>query len=169
MAGIELRVPRGGRSMPGRVILAIDQGTTGSRVILFDQGGRAVGSAYAEFAQHYPRPAWVEHDAAEIWRGVESLILRALAEAGLTPGDVHAVGITNQRETTVLWDRATGEPVAPAIVWQDRRTTAACQELMKAGHGEMIRERTGLPIDPYFSATKLAWMLEKGGGLRRRA
>src|SRR5690606_19066326 len=83
--------------------------------------------------------------------------------------DVHAVGITNQRETTVLWDRATGEPVAPAIVWQDRRTTAACQELMKAGHGEMIREQTGLPIDPYFSATKLAWMLEKGGGLRRRA
>jgi len=155
--------------MPGRVILAIDQGTTGSRVILFNRDGRAVGSAYAEFRQHYPKPAWVEHDAAEIWRGVESLIPRALNDAGLSPGDVHAVGITNQRETTVLWDRATGAPVAPAIVWQDRRTTEACQELKRAGLDELIRERTGLPIDPYFSATKLAWMLDHDAGLRRRA
>ncbi len=149
------------------LVLAIDQGTTGSRAIVFDRRGRAVASAYEEFPQHFPRPGWVEHDAGEIWRSVYRTVQKALAP--VPRGSIAAVGITNQRETTVVWDRRTGRPVGRAIVWQCRRTAGRCREL--GGSAEtvrLVRERTGLPIDAYFSATKLEWILDRGG-LRRRA
>jgi glycerol kinase len=148
-------------------VLAIDQGTTGSRAIVFDRQGRPVASAYEEFPQYFPRAGWVEHDPEEIWRSVSRTIQRALAAV---PGrSIAAVGITNQRETTVLWDRRTGRPVGRAIVWQCRRTAGRCRELREEkGLSRFVRERTGLPIDAYFSATKLEWLLDRGG-LRRRA
>ena len=148
-------------------VLAIDQGTTGSRAILFDRRGRAVASAYEEFPQYFPRPGWVEHDPEEIWRSVYRTVQRAL---GRVPGRaIAAVGITNQRETTVVWDRKTGRPVGNAIVWQCRRTAGRCRELRdRKGMSRLVREKTGLPIDAYFSATKLEWILGRGG-LRRRA
>ena len=149
-------------------ILALDQGTTSSRAIVFDAEGRAAGQAQREFTQHFPRPGWVEHDPDEIWASQLATAREALDAAG-DSGDVAAVGITNQRETTILWDRATGEPLAPAIVWQDRRTAGACRRLREAGHADAVRARTGLVLDPYFSGTKLAWLLDHTDGARARA
>jgi glycerol kinase len=143
------------------VILAIDQGTTGTTCIVFDEGGRPVGRAYREFMQHFPRPGWVEHDAAEIWDVTRAVAGEALERAG-NPS-LAGIGITNQRETVVAWDRRTGEPVHRAIVWQDRRTAARCDELKEAGHEPLVRERTGLVIDPYFSGTKLEWLVKEAG------
>jgi glycerol kinase len=150
-------------------VLAIDQGTTSSRSLLIDVEGRIVALAQREFTQHFPRPGWVEHDAMEIWESQLATMAEALRAARATPRDVAAVGVTNQRETTVLWDRRTGEPVAPAIVWQDRRTAAACEQLRAAGHEPEIAARTGLLLDPYFSGTKLAWLLDHVPGARARA
>jgi glycerol kinase len=151
------------------VILAIDQGTTGSTCLVFDERAEPIGRAYREFAQHFPRPGWVEHDAAEIWQVTHAVAGEALADAGVRPGELAAVGITNQRETVCVWDPATGQPLHRAIVWQDRRTAARCQELREAGYEELVRERTGLVLDPYFSASKIEWLLEHVEGLRERA
>jgi glycerol kinase len=147
-------------------ILAIDQGTTGTTCLVLGRDGRVLGRAYAEITQHYPQPGWVEHDPEEIWAVTLRTAREAVAAAGVTPT---AIGITNQRETVVVWDRATGAPVGRAIVWQDRRTAPLCRELREAGREPWIRERTGLVLDPYFSATKLAWLLEHVPELRRRA
>jgi len=148
-------------------ILAIDQGTTGSRAIAFDRRGRTVASAYEEFPQYFPRPGWVEHDPEEIWRSVCRTIQKVLAT--VPARTIAALGITNQRETTVLWDRRSGRPVANAIVWQCRRTSGRCRELAaERGTSRIIRKKTGLPVDAYFSATKAEWMLDRGG-LRARA
>jgi glycerol kinase len=150
-------------------VLALDQGTTSSRSLIFDARGQIVAQAQREFTQYFPQPGWVEHDAGEIWQTQRATMLEALAAARLSPGDIAAVGISNQRETTVLWDRATGEPVSRAIVWQDRRTAGHCEQLRAAGLEPEITARTGLLIDPYFSATKLAWLLEHVPGARARA
>jgi glycerol kinase len=150
-------------------ILALDQGTTSSRSILFDSAGTPVATAQREFTQHFPRSGWVEHDAEEIWATQAATIAEVLARARTMPAAVAAVGITNQRETTVLWDRRTGRPVAPAIVWQDRRTADACQQLKAAGLEPEVTRRTGLLLDPYFSGTKLAWLLDNVPGARARA
>ena len=147
-------------------VLALDQGTTSSRAIVFDARGVAVATSQQEFEQHFPRPGWVEHDAAEIWATQLACARDAVREAGVA---IDAVGITNQRETTVLWDRETGEPVHRAIVWQDRRTADACERLRADGHQDAVRAATGLVIDPYFSATKLAWLLDHVDGARDRA
>ncbi len=148
-------------------ILALDQGTTGSTALVIARDGSVLGRAYSEFTQHFPRPGWVEHDAEEIWDVTRKVAREALDEAG--PGRVAGVGITNQRETIVLWDRATLEPVHRAIVWQDRRTTDLCADLKAAGHEPVVRESTGLVLDPYFSGTKIRWMLDHDPGLRARA
>ncbi len=150
-------------------VLALDQGTTSSRALLFDQAGAVVAQSQREFEQHFPRPGWVEHDAAEIWQTQLATARAALAEAGAEATDVAALGITNQRETTVVWDRATGEPVHRAIVWQDRRTADVCARLADQGHADAVRQRTGLVLDPYFSGTKLAWVLDHVPGARDRA
>jgi glycerol kinase len=142
------------------VVVAIDQGTTGSTVLVFDKRGRVVGRAYSEFTQHYPRPGWVEHDPEEIWQVTLRVLRQALRRALVTPRDVAALGITNQRETTVLWDRRTGRPVHRAIVWQDRRTAPLCDDLRARGAEPLVRRKTGLVLDPYFSGTKLRWLLE---------
>ncbi|MCU0775910.1 MAG: glycerol kinase GlpK [Ideonella sp.] len=152
-----------------RHLLALDQGTSSSRSIVFDVEGRVVAMAQREFAQHYPQPGWVEHDPMEIWASQLATAREALARAGLAAADVAALGITNQRETTVLWERAGGRPLARAIVWQDRRTAPACEALKAAGWADRVRERTGLVIDPYFSGTKLAWLLHHLPGARERA
>ena len=152
-----------------RWILALDQGTTSSRAILFDHRGSIVASSQQEFTQHFPQPGWVEHDPEEIWTSQRASVDAVLAEVGARPGDVAAVGITNQRETTVLWDRASGKPLAPAIVWQDRRTATTCQTLKQAGHEAEVARRTGLLLDPYFSGTKLAWLLDHVPDARQRA
>lgn len=145
-------------------LLALDQGTTSSRAIVFSDSHEIVAVAQKEFSQYYPQPGWVEHDAREIWASQLSVAVEALAEAGLRPTQVHAVGITNQRETTVVWDRATGQPVAPAIVWQDRRTAPMCEKLRAEGLEPLIQRKTGLLLDPYFSATKLRWILDQVKG-----
>src|SRR5687767_2308891 len=150
-------------------VLALDQGTTSSRSLVFDQRGRVIAQAQRDFTQFFPQPGWVEHDAGEIWQSQRATMLEALAAAKLAPADIAAVGISNQRETTVLWDRATGEPVARAIVWQDRRTATACEQMRAAGLEPEIAARTGLLLDPYFSATKLAWLLDHVPGARVRA
>jgi len=150
-------------------ILALDQGTTSSRAIVFDRSGRIVSMAQREFTQHFPRPGWVEHDPVEIWDTQLATAVEAVGRAGLTAADIDAVGITNQRETTVVWDRETGRPLHPAIVWQDRRTSAYCDQLRARGHAAMIRERTGLVVDAYFSATKLKWVLDNVPEARQRA
>ena len=150
-------------------ILAIDQGTTSTRCIVFDRERRVVGLAQREFAQHYPADGWVEHDAEEIWRDTRTVLDGALAAAAITAGDIAAIGITNQRETTLLWDRRTGEPLHRAVVWQDRRTAPLCAQLREAGHEATVQARTGLLLDPYFSATKLAWLLDNVDGARTRA
>ncbi|MEC7726838.1 MAG: glycerol kinase GlpK [Planctomycetota bacterium] len=149
-------------------ILAIDQGTTGTTVLVLDEALSVRGRGYQEFAQHYPAPGHVEHDPQEILTSVRAAITAAIAQSGVAPTELAAVGITNQRETVVVWDRATGEPVHRAIVWQDRRTADACRRLIDDGHEDAVRQATGLPIDPYFSATKLAWILDQGD-LRARA
>ncbi len=150
-------------------ILALDQGTTGSTVMVFDDRGRVRSRAYSEFRQYYPKPAWVEHDAEEIWNVTSGLIGEALASARIKPVDLAGIGITNQRETTVVWDRATGRPIHRAIVWQDRRTAAVCDKLRARGCEKEVRSKTGLVLDPYFSATKLAWILDNVRGARARA
>jgi glycerol kinase len=152
-----------------RYVLALDQGTTSSRSLLFDAEGRVVALAQREFAQYFPQPGWVEHDANEIYATQRATMLEVLRKADAGPRDIAAVGITNQRETTILWDRATGEPLANAIVWQDRRTAAACDALRAAGHEPDVSHRTGLLFDPYFSGTKLAWLLDHLPGARARA
>jgi glycerol kinase len=141
------------------MILAIDQGTTGTTCLVFDPEGRIAGRAYSEFRQHFPRPGWVEHDASEIWEVTRRVASEAIDGAGIAGGDLAGIGITNQRETVVAWDRQTGEPVHRALVWQDRRTAARCAELREQGHTDLVRERTGLVIDPYFSGTKVEWLL----------
>jgi glycerol kinase len=152
-----------------RYVLALDQGTTSSRAIVFDESGQPVASAQREFPQHYPEPGWVEHDPQDIWRSQRDVAREALRNAALKAEDLVACGISNQRETTLLWDRQTGEPLHRAIVWQDRRTAAQCAELKAAGAESLVRERTGLVIDPYFSGTKLAWLLDNIPGARGRA
>jgi glycerol kinase len=155
--------------MAPRFILAIDQGTTSSRAILFEKGGEPVASAQAELPQHYPADGWVEHDAERIWADTLAAVRGVLDKARATPADVAAVGIANQRETTVLWNRKTGAPIHNAIVWQDRRTAELCRSLSAAGHGHAVQERTGLLIDPYFSGTKIAWLLDNVAGAREQA
>ena len=150
-------------------ILAIDQGTTSSRAILFDAALNVVVSSQEEFRQIYPRPGWVEHDPTDLWSTVAATARAAIEKAGIDARDIAAIGITNQRETTLLWDRATGQPLHNAIVWQDRRTADTCAALREAGHEEMIAARTGLLCDPYFSATKLKWLLDHIPGARDRA
>ena len=150
-------------------ILTIDEGTTGVTCLVVARDGRIVARRYAEFTQHFPQPGWVEHDAEEIWQVTQRLGRAALDEAERAGADVHGIGITNQRETVVLWDRETLEPVHPAIVWQDRRTADICDRLKRAGHEPSVRKRTGLVLDPYFSGTKLTWLFETHPQLRRRA
>jgi glycerol kinase len=152
-----------------KAILAFDQGTTSSRAIAFGHDGRILGIAQQEFRQIFPRPGWVEHDPLELWRTQRDAASRALAKAGLTGAQVGAIGIANQRETTLLWERATGRPVANAIVWQDRRTASRCDALRQAGHEPTFTARTGLVLDAYFSGTKLAWLLDNVAGARERA
>ena len=141
------------------MILSIDQGTTGTTCFVFDERAEPIGRAYREFAQHFPRPGWVEHDAGEIWEVTRAVAGEALAEAGVRAGELEAVGITNQRETVCVWDPSSGEPLHRAIVWQDRRTASLCERLRTEGREPLVRERTGLVLDPYFSATKIAWLL----------
>ena len=148
------------------MILAIDQGTTGTTCIVFDRERRIAGRAYSEFEQHFPRPGWVEHDAGEIWEVTRRVAAEAIAAAGIDGAALDAIGIANQRETVVAWDPASGDPVHRALVWQDRRTAARCEELREAGHEALVRERTGLTIDPYFSGTKIEWLLRNAEGAR---
>lgn len=155
--------------MAARHILAIDQGTTSSRAILFDASLAVVAAAQQEFPQHFPASGWVEHEPEDIWESVLATAREAIARAGLHAGDIAGIGITNQRETTLIWDRRTGKAIHRAIVWQDRRTAQACADLVAAGHENLVAERTGLRIDPYFSATKIAWLLHNVPGARRRA
>ncbi|WP_018862340.1 MULTISPECIES: glycerol kinase GlpK [unclassified Thioalkalivibrio] len=155
--------------MDGEYILALDQGTTSCRAILFDRDAAIIGVAQREFTQHYPQPGWVEHDAMEIWGTQIGAAREVLETRGIKPAQLAAIGITNQRETTVVWDRETGKPIHPAIVWQDRRTASFCDELKARGLEETIRSRTGLVVDAYFSGTKLRWLLEQVDGARERA
>ncbi len=150
-------------------ILAIDQGTTSSRAIVFNATGLPVASAQKELTQHYPADGWVEHDAEEIWRDVQSLMREAVAKAGLRGSDIAGIGITNQRETTVVWERESGRPIHRAIVWQDRRTAETCRQKVADGVGSLVQQKTGLLIDSYFSATKIAWLLDHVPGARARA
>lgn len=152
-----------------RLILALDQGTTRSRAMLFARSGSVIASAQREFAQHYPSPGWVEHDPGDIWRSQLAVAHEVMRNAGAQASEIAAIGIANQRETTLLWDRQTGAPVGPAIVWQDRRTAARCARLIECGAQAVIERKTGLRIDPYFSAAKLAWLLDSAPGLRARA
>jgi len=148
------------------VILAIDQGTTGTTCLVFDGEGRIAGRAYSEFEQHFPRPGWVEHDPTEIWDVTRAVAGEALADAGIDGASLEGIGITNQRETVVAWDPKSGEPVHNALVWQDRRTAPRCDELREQGHEALVRDRTGLVIDPYFSGTKIEWLLLNVDGAR---
>jgi len=152
-----------------KYILALDQGTTSSRAIVFDKNGIPVSTAQKEFTQHYPKPGWVEHDAEEIWSTQAGVALEAITKAGLESTDIAGIGITNQRETTVVWNRKTGKPVFHAIVWQDRRTADYCDKLKNEGHSRMILEKTGLIVDAYFSATKVKWILENVTGVKEMA
>ncbi len=150
-------------------ILALDQGTTSSRAILFDKSGALIASAHKEFTQYFPHPGWVEHDAVEIWESILHVSRRVLDEAGVSAQHIAAIGITNQRETTVVWDRTTGEPIHHAIVWQSRQTVDICDKLKQQGHADLFREKTGLVVDAYFSGTKIAWLLENVADARSRA
>lgn len=152
-----------------KYLLALDQGTTSSRAIVYDDRCRPVATAQREFRQHFPQPGWVEHDAAEIWESVLSTAREAVSGAGITAADLAAIGITNQRETIVVWDRRTGRPVAPAIVWQDRRTAGHMEALREAGQENLVQNRTGLLLDPYFSASKLHWLLRAVPDAKQRA
>jgi glycerol kinase len=153
---------------PEPLVLALDQGTTGSTALLIDRGGRVRGRGYQELPQHFPKPGWVEHDPDQIWSSVLAATEHALRAARAKPAQLAAIGVTNQRETTLLWDRSTGEPLGNAIVWQDRRTAPRCDELRRRGREAGIRRATGLVCDPYFSATKLEWLLEHRAGVRTR-
>jgi glycerol kinase len=155
--------------MPPGFVLALDQGTTGSTALVVDAEGAVRGRGYAEVPQHYPRPGWVEHDPADLWTTIERAATQALAAAGLRGDDVAAIGVTNQRETVIVWDRATSAPIARAIVWQCRRTAGVCDRLRAAGHEPTVRQRTGLVLDAYFSGTKIAWLLDHVPDARRRA
>lgn len=155
--------------MSDRYILSLDQGTTSSRSLLIDAQGQIIAIAQKEFKQHYPQPGWVEHDADEIWSSQSGTLAEVIAKAKIDPQQIAAIGITNQRETTVVWDRKTGHPIHPAIVWQDRRTADFCDQLKKAGKGPLIQEKTGLLIDAYFSGSKLKWILDQVPGARTRA
>ena len=156
--------------MPGeKHILAIDQGTTSTRAIIFDTSGNPLGTAQKEFTQLFPRDGWVEHNPEEIWRTTLEVVSGALVQSDGLGGEVVAIGITNQRETTIVWDRVTGQPIYNAIVWQDRRTAATCERLRSEGHSRLVAERTGLLLDPYFSGTKIAWILDNVDGARTRA
>lgn len=155
--------------MPATYILALDQGTTSSRAILFDHSGNIVSLAQKEFTQIFPQPGWVEHDPEEIWSSQFSVLAEVMAKAGLQTSQIAGIGITNQRETAIVWDKETGAAVYNAIVWQDRRTASYCDDLKKSGHEQMIREKTGLIIDSYFSATKLKWILDNIPGAREKA
>ena len=155
--------------MTGAYVGSIDQGTTGTRFIAFDHDGRVVANAYEKHEQIYPDSGWVEHDPIEIWENTRDVITRGLDDAGIDPGQLAALGITNQRETTVVWDRETGRPIHNALVWQDRRTTDRIEELQDAGKAEMIRKKTGLEVDAYFSATKTEWLLDNAEPLKMRS
>ena len=155
--------------MEDRLIMAIDQGTTSTRAILFDHSGAIRSVAQEEFTQHYPQPGWVEHDANEIWETTVRVTTEVLRKADVPAASVAAIGITNQRETAVVWDKHTGEPIYHAIVWQSRQTSEICQELKDAGHEDSIREKTGLVVDAYFSGTKVRWLLDRVEGARERA
>ena len=150
-------------------LLAIDQGTTSSRAIMFNEGGEMLGTAQQEFTQHFPQDGWVEHDPEEIWTSTQAVVRELLASTGISAADVSGIGITNQRETTIVWDRHTGKPIYNAIVWQDRRTAEYCAELAAEGLEPWIAEKTGLLLDPYFSSTKLKWLLDHVEGARQRA
>src|SRR3982074_1940578 len=150
-------------------ILALDQGTTSSRAIVFDRDGAIRAVAQKEFTQFFPSAGWVEHDPQEIWASQIGVAVEALGRADVRPKDLAAIGITNQRETTIVWDRTSGEPLHNAIVWQDRRTAAKCAELREAGVENVIKNKTGLVLDPYFSGTKIAWLLDNIPGARERA
>ena len=150
-------------------ILSIDQGTTSSRAMLFDENGQARFTAQQEFSQHFPKDGWVEHDPEEIWSTTLAVVREALARAETDSCDIAAIGITNQRETTVVWDRSSGEPIYNAIVWQDRRTSAYCETLRQQGMESVVTSKTGLLLDPYFSGTKVNWILENVSGARARA
>ncbi len=152
-----------------KYILALDQGTTSSRAILFDKNGNIISSAQEEFTQHFPKAGWVEHDPMEIWTTQSAMVKEALKSGSLDVSNVAAIGITNQRETVVVWDRATGKPIYNAIVWQDKRTAGYCDELKAQGHSEMVSQKTGLVIDSYFSGTKVKWILDNVEGARARA
>ena len=156
-------------SSMSNLIIALDQGTTSSRTIIFDQNYQIVEQAQQEFTQHFPEDGWVEHDAMDIWNTTLATAKQAMASAGVTAKDIAAIGITNQRETTVIWDRQTGEPIYNAIVWQDRRTAALCNQLKEQGLESSVTKKTGLLLDPYFSATKVAWILDNVSGARDRA
>ncbi|HVD39306.1 MAG TPA: glycerol kinase GlpK [Solirubrobacterales bacterium] len=149
------------------MILAIDQGTTGTTCLVFDSEGGIAGRAYSEFQQFFPQPGWVEHDANEIWEMTRRVAREAIADAGIEGAELEAIGVTNQRETVVAWDPESGEPIHRALVWQDRRTAGRCGELRAAGHEPLVRERTGLTIDPYFSGTKIEWLLGNAEGAER--
>ncbi|MBL7850877.1 MAG: glycerol kinase GlpK [Cyclobacteriaceae bacterium] len=155
--------------MTEKYIVSLDQGTTSSRAVLIDKTGKIRGIAQQEFRQIFPQPGWVEHDAVEIWKTQLKVLHRVMEEAGVRPAQVAAIGITNQRETTVLWDRKTGVPVSNAIVWQDKRTAPLCEELKSRGLGDYVRQTTGLVIDSYFSATKIRWLLDQVPGAREKA
>ncbi len=155
--------------MNGKYIIALDQGTTSSRAVLFDMEGQIRGIAQQEFRQIYPNPGWVEHDPDEIWKTQVGVLIRVMVENAIKPSQVAAIGITNQRETTVIWDRKTGRPVYNAIVWQDKRTAPICEELKAKGLTDYVKHTTGLVIDSYFSATKVKWILDQDAGLRIRA
>ena len=152
-----------------KYIMALDAGTTSNRCILFDHDGKICSVAQKEFTQYFPKPGWVEHDANEIWTTQLGVALSAMNKIGATAEDIAAIGIANQRETTIVWDRDTGEPIYHAIVWQCRRTSEYCDKLKAEGYTEMIREKTGLIIDAYFSATKLKWILDNVEGAREKA
>jgi glycerol kinase len=149
------------------MILAIDQGTTGTTCLVFDAEGRIAGRGYSEFEQHFPQPGWVEHDAAEIWEVTRRVAIQAITDAGIQGAELDGIGIANQRETVVAWDLASGKPLHRALVWQDRRTAARCEELRGEGHEQLVRERTGLVLDPYFSGTKIEWLLRNAESAQR--
>ena len=149
-----------------KYVAAIDQGTTSTRFMIFDHASHVVGTAQLEHKQIYPKPGWVEHDAMEIWRRTQEVIAAALAQAKIQPDDIAAVGVTNQRETVVVWDRATGKPICNAVVWQDTRTADICRDLAKGGGQDQYRRQTGLPITTYFSGPKIKWILDHVRGAR---
>src|SRR3954451_18339167 len=152
-----------------KFLLALDQGTTSSRAIVFSAAGEIVAVSQREFRQYFPQPGWVEHDAEEIWTSQRDVPCEAISKAGITAADLAGIGITNQRETVVVWDRASGQPIHRAIVWQDRRTSADCDQLRADGREPSIHEKTGLLLDPYFSGTKLSWLLDHATGARAAA